>query len=229
MSELQGCWIALKTCHLDQVPQSKKPQLSTITSVNTPKRVHHKWIIALIYGTVAKLDPDHCCSHHYHILTNKMTKLGCSIKQEHDVREWNGECFRRESIAASKKAREMSELRKGDLTSTDTKQWRDGSKMIKNYKYRIREYSIIFNTGKSQVGRWYSRQSEQPHCRMKMKEIEKNNAKPSKMNPKPTQHCICSQVLFLTRNCAMLIPTVKYEWGSLLHITLMDVLPSQTT
>lgn len=174
MSELQGCWIALKTCHLDQVLQSKKPQLSTITSCQyTPKRVHHKWVIALIYGTMAKLDPDHCCSHHYHILTNKMTKLGCSMKQEHDVREWNGECFRRESIAATKNAREMSELRKGDLTCTAIKQWRDGSKMVRNYKYRIGEYSIIFNTGKSQLGRWYSRQSKQPHCRMKMKESEK--------------------------------------------------------
>lgn len=44
------------------------------------------------------------------------------MKQEHDVREWNGECFRRESIAATKNAREMSELRKGDLTCTAIKQ-----------------------------------------------------------------------------------------------------------
>lgn len=139
--KLQGCWIALKIHHLDQVPRNKKLQLSTITSVNTPKRVHHKLLIALIYGTKAKLDQTVPAATIiiYWLIKWLMIKLGCSIKQEHDVREWNGECFRRESIAAPEKAREMSELRKGDLTCTDRKQWRDRSKMIGNYKYGIGE------------------------------------------------------------------------------------------
>lgn len=88
--------------------------------------------------------------------------------------------------------------------------------MIRNYKYRIGEHSITFKTGESHLGRWYGRKNEQSHFRMKIW-----GGEASKINPKPTQHCICSWVL-LTSNLIMLIPPgslYEYKQGSLPHVT----------
>lgn len=49
--------------------------------------------------------------------------------------------------------------------------------MIRNYKYRIGEHSFTFNTGESQLGRWYSRQMEESLFKMKTEKSKKPHPK----------------------------------------------------